>query len=162
MEVINLEEHPLWKRKERQEEAEELLNKANISFYGRRDYAEASKLYRKSINVFSGFDKAPVMAYENLSEAYFMQSKFRETVAVLEQCLEKHPDNPEVMAQLGMLHIDQFEEIVNPLKAVHYFQRIKSINPFFSSGCLTIDVMLMYAEAYADCKGQNRNKDKYE
>jgi len=153
MKVINLDDHPERKKKKREEETEKLLHKADTLFYIDKDYAGAEKAYQQAIDAFSE-RKAPAFAYEKLSDSYFMQNKLKESVSALEKCLEIYPDDLGIMVKLGMLHIDQFEEIRNPLKAVHYFKRIKTINPNFGSGCLTIDLMLMWAEIYADAGNQ--------
>jgi tetratricopeptide (TPR) repeat protein len=150
MKIISFDEHPERLKKKKLKEAEKLLDKANTFFYIDKDYAESGRLYELAIDSFSEFDKAQVFVYENLSESYFMQNKLKETVSVLEKCLENHPDDKGVMVKLGMLHINQFEEIRNPMKAVHYFKYIKSIDPYFKFGCLSIDTMLMWAEIYSD------------
>ena len=142
MVVVQLMDNPEFRRRR----AEAAIERANYYFYTKQE-KDAIPFYEA---VIGNLGRPPIMAYDNLSRCYFLESRFRDAVEIVEKGLEIHPDSIDLLLRLAMMHSDQFQEIRNPFKAVKYLSRIKELCPEFSEKGMSIDTMLMYAEACAD------------
>jgi hypothetical protein len=91
-------------------------------------------------------DRTTKFMHGQLSDSCLYQSAFTDATEVLEDYIRKNPDDTHMLAKLGLLYIDQWDEIKNPLRAVSCFRRVKELSPDYRSGCISIDLMLMYAK----------------
>lgn len=123
---------------------------------------EAQKaLYRRDFSTaIASFEEArslaatahlifPEQAYRELARSHLEREEPLQALFCLEQGLEAYPESTKILYQLGCLYLAENFSGRNPLQAIKYFSRLKSINPRFYQDSLGIDALITLARAEA-------------
>ena len=111
-----------------------LNNRGNL-FAMDKEYDLALIDFKKAVSIKSGY-KESRNAYLNLAALYFQTGKAEEAIVVLQEALNKFPNDAELFYNLGIVY-----SFINKETAVAYYKKAIKFNPFHAIAYYNLGVL---------------------